>query len=194
MTKLRVRTFSISLDGYGAGPNRDLANPLGVGAMALHQWFFETKTFVRAHGRDGGQTGVDDDFAARGFDNVCAWIIGHVRSLSRPMARRCLEGWWGANPPFRTPVFVLTNHPRPSIAMERGTVFHFVADGIHAALKRASAAAGGKDIRLGGGVATIRQYLQAKLIDEMLLAWRPCCLARERTFLPASTCRNWATG
>jgi dihydrofolate reductase len=178
MTKLRVRSFSLSLDGYGAGPHQDLANPLGVGGMALHQWVFATRTFQKIHGRDGGATGVDDDFAARGFTNIGAWILG--RNMFGPVRGHwpddTWKGWWGDNPPYHTPVFVLTNHPRPSITMDGGTVFHFVADGINAALTRATEVANGQDIRLGGGVATIRQYLRAALIDEMHLAISPVLL------------------
>jgi dihydrofolate reductase len=178
MTKLRVQSFSLSLDGYGAGPHQDLANPLGVGGMALHQWVFATRTFHKIQGRDGGATGIDDDFAARGFTNIGAWILG--RNMFGPVRGHwpddTWKGWWGDNPPYHTPVFVLTNHPRPSITMDGGTVFHFVADGINAALTRATEAANGQDIRLGGGVATIRQYLRAALIDEMHLAISPVLL------------------
>jgi dihydrofolate reductase len=178
MSKLRVRSFSISIDGYGAGPNQDLANPLGVGGLALHQWFFATRTFQKMHGGDGGVTGIDDDFAARGFANIGAWILG--RNMFGPIRGAWPDdkwkGWWGDNPPYHVPVFVLTNHPRPSIVMEGGTIFHFVADGIHAALARATEAAGGKDVRLGGGVATIREYLRAGLVDEMHLAMSPVLL------------------
>jgi dihydrofolate reductase len=178
MSRLRVPSFSVSLDGYGAGPDQDLANPLGVGAMALHRWLFKTKTFSRITGQQGGQTGIDDDFAARGFENTGAWIIGRnmFGPYRGPWRDNAWKGWWGANPPFHAPVFVLTNHPRASIAMEGGTVFHFVADGIHAALKRAGEAAGGKDVRLGGGVATIRQFLEARLIDDIHLAVTPVLL------------------
>jgi dihydrofolate reductase len=178
MTKLRVQNFSVSLDGYGAGPNQDLANPLGVGGMALHQWFFATRTFQKMHGGAGGATGIDDDFAARGFANIGAWILG--RNMFGPVRGawpdHTWKGWWGDNPPYHTPVFVLTNHSRPSITMEGGTVFHFVTDGINAALTRATEAANGLDVRLGGGVATIRQYLRAALIDEMHLAISPVLL------------------
>jgi dihydrofolate reductase len=178
MTKLKVQSFSISLDGYGAGPNQDLANPLGVGGMAMHQWFFATRTFQKIHGRDGGATGIDDDFAARGFANMGAWILGRnmFGPVRGPWPDDTWKGWWGDNPPYHTPAFVLTNHPRPPIVMEGGTVFHFVADGINAALALATEAANGKDIRLGGGVATIRQYLRAALIDEMHLAISPVLL------------------
>ena len=178
MSKLRVRSFSISIDGYGAGPNQDLANPLGVGGPALHQWFFATRTFQKMHGGDGGVTGIDDDFAARGFANIGAWILGRnmFGPIRGPWPDDTWKGWWGENPPYHTPVFVLTNHPRPPIAMDGGTVFHFVDGGIEAALIRATEAAMGRDVRLGGGVATIRQYLQAALIDEMHLAISPVLL------------------
>lgn len=178
MSKLRVCSFSLSLDGYGAGPNQDLANPLGVGGMALHQWFFSTQKFQQVHGREDGTTGIDNDFAVRGFNNVGAWILGRnmFGPVRGPWRDDAWKGWWGDNPPYHTPVFVLTNHPRPPITLEGGTVFHFVADGIHAALTRATEAANGQDVRLGGGVATIRQYLHAALIDEMHLAISPVLL------------------
>jgi dihydrofolate reductase len=178
MTKLCVRSFSIAIDGYGAGPDQDLANPLGVGGMALHQWAFATRTFQRMHGKDGGSTGIDDDFAARGFANVGAWILGRnmFGPVRGPWPDDSWKGWWGPNPPYHTPVFVLTHHPRASISMEGGTVFHFVTDGIHAALARATEAANGHEVRLGGGVATIRQYLRSGLIDEMHLAVSPVLL------------------
>jgi dihydrofolate reductase len=178
LTRLRVQSFSLSLDGYGAGPHQDLANPLGIGGLALHQWFFATKTFQRIHGSDGGTTGIDDDFAARGFANIGAWILGRnmFGPVRGPWPDDAWKGWWGENPPYHTPVFVLTNHPRPSIAMAGGTVFHFVTDGINAALTRATEAANGQDVRLGGGVATIRQYLRAALIDEIHLAISPVLL------------------
>jgi dihydrofolate reductase len=178
MSKLRVHSFSISLDGYGAGPHQDLANPLGVGGMALHEWVFGTRTFQQMLGGEGGATGIDDDFAAHGFANIGAWILGRnmFGPVRGPWPDDTWKGWWGDKPPYHTPVFVLTNHPRPSITMEGGTVFHFVTDGIHAALTRAIEAANGKDIRLGGGVATIRQYLGAARIDEMHLAIAPVLL------------------
>jgi len=178
MSRLRVQSFSVSIDGFGAGPDQDLANPLGIGGMALHQWFFGTRTFKEMHGSAGGETGIDDDFAARGFANIGAWILGRnmFGPLRGPWPDESWQGWWGDSPPYHTPVFVLTNHPRPSIIMDGGTVFHFVADGIHAARARATEAAGGKGVRVGGGVATIRQYLQAALIDEMHLAISPVLL------------------
>ena len=178
MTKLRVNSFSIALDGFGAGPNQDLDNPLGVGGEALHEWAHATRTFRRMFGSDGGTTGVDDDFAARGFANIGAWILGRnmFGPIRGPWPDDTWKGWWGDNPPYKTPVFVLTHHPRASITMEGGTTFHFVTGGIHEALKRATEAADGRDVRLGGGVATIQQYLRAALIDEMHLAIAPMLL------------------
>jgi dihydrofolate reductase len=176
--RLRVHCFAISLDGYGAGPGQDLNNPLGVGGLALHQWSHATRTFQKMFGQDGGTTGVDDDFVVRGFDNVGAWILGRnmFGPVRGPWPDDGWKGWWGDNPPYHVPVFVLTHHPRASIAMDGGTTFHFITDGIHAALERAVEAAGGRDIRLGGGAATIRQYLQAGLIDEMHVAISPTLL------------------
>jgi dihydrofolate reductase len=185
MPKLRVHGFTISVDGYGAGPNQSLDNPLGVGGVALHEWAFATRTFRQMFGSEGGTTGIDDDFAARGFSNIGAWIIGRnmFGPIRGPWPDEAWKGWWGDNPPYHTPVFVLTNHPRASIAMSGDTTFHFVTDGIHTALQRASAAAGGQDIRLGGGVATIQQYLRAGLVDEMHLAISPILLgAGEQLF------------
>jgi dihydrofolate reductase len=178
MPKLRVHGFSISIDGYGAGPNQDLNNPLGVGGVALHDWAFATRTFRKMFGMDGGTTGIDDDFAARGFNNVGAWIMGRnmFGPIRGPWPDDAWKGWWGDNPPYHTPVFVLTNHPRASITMNGGTTFHFVTDGIHAALELAADAANDHDIRLGGGVSTIRQYLRAGLVDEMHLAISPVLL------------------
>ena len=178
MSKLRVHTFSISLDGYGAGPGQSLDNPLGVGGMALHEWVIPTRTFQQMSRKDGGTTGVDDDFAARGFANLGAWILGRnmFGPIRGPWPDENWKGWWGNNPPYHTPVFILTHHPRPSIVMEGGTTFHFVTGGIDAALKCAMDAAKGKDVRLGGGVAAIRQYLNAGLIDEMHLAIAPVLL------------------
>jgi dihydrofolate reductase len=178
MSKLRVHGFTISLDGYGAGPNQDLDNPLGVGGVALHEWAFATRTFRQMFGSGGGTSGIDDDCAARGFTNIGAWIMGRnmFGPIRGPWPDDAWKGWWGDSPPYHTPVFVLTNHPRTSITMNGGTSFHFVTDGIHAALKRAAEAANDQDIRLGGGVATIRQYLRAGLVDEMHLAISPVLL------------------
>jgi dihydrofolate reductase len=173
-----VHAFSISVDGYGAGPRQSLENPLGVGGPALHEWAFATETFQRMFGRAGGSTGIDNDFAARGFENVGAWILGRnmFGPVRGPWPDESWKGWWGDTPPYHTPVFVLTNHPRTSITMEGGTTFHFVTDGIHSALQLAQAAAHGKDVRLGGGVATIQQYLRAGLIDQMHVAIAPVLL------------------
>ena len=173
-SKLRVNCFSVSLDGYGAGPRQDLSNPLGVGGMALPEWFFPTRTFqTTVLGKaTGGTTGVDDDFAVRGMAGLGAWILG--RNMFGPIRGEWPDdqwkGWWGDTPPYHVPVFVLTHHPRAPLVMAGGTTFHFVTDGIHAALARAREAAQGKDIRVGGGVATVRQFVQAGLIDEMHLA------------------------
>ena len=172
MSKLRVHSFSISLDGYGAGPDQSHKEPLGIGGEELHEWLVETQTFQRMCGKEGGTTGVDDDFAARGFENVGAWIMGrnmfgHQRG---PWPDDGWKGWWGKNPPYHADVFVLTHHARDPIPMEGGTTFHFVTDGIHAALQRAQTSAKGRDVRLGGGASAIRQYLEAGLVDEMHVA------------------------
>jgi dihydrofolate reductase len=178
MSKLRVHSFSISLDGFGAGPDQDLNNPLGVGGAALHEWAFATRTFRQMFGSDGGTTGIDDSFAARGFDNIGAWILGRnmFGPIRGPWPDNIWKGWWGDNPPYHTPVYVLTHHSRESIIMSGGTTFHFVTDGIHAALQRAADTAKGQDIRVGGGVSTIQQYLRAGLVDEMHLAISPILL------------------
>ncbi len=178
MTKIRVHAFGISVDGYGAGPSQSLQNPLGIGGMALHDWFFPTQTFQRMHGKDGGITGIDDDFAVRSFDNIGAWIMGRnmFGPVRGPWPDESWKGWWGKNPPYHTQVFVLTHHARAPITMEGDTTFHFVTDGIHAATQLATAAANGKDIRIGGGVATIQQFLRAKLIDHFHLAISPTVL------------------
>ncbi|MER8458504.1 dihydrofolate reductase family protein [Mesorhizobium sp. M1300] len=179
MSKLRVSAFALSIDGFGAGPDQDLKNPLGVGGEALHEWMFGTRTFRKmVLGKDGGTTDTDEAFAARSFENVGAWILG--RNMFGPIRGEwpdeSWKGWWGDNPPYHVPVFVLTHHQRDPIVMEGGTTFYFVTDGIHSALEKAKAAADGKDVRLGGGVSTIRQYLKEKLIDEMHLAISPVLL------------------
>jgi dihydrofolate reductase len=175
MTRVLVRAFSISLDAYGAGPDQSLENPLGVGGMRLHQWLFGTRTFKAMVGQEGGAAGVNDDFAAKGFENIGAWILGRnmFGPVRGPWPDDSWKGWWGDEPPYHTPVFVLTHHARAPLTMAGGTVFHFVTDGIEAALDQARAAAGGKDVRIGGGVETIRQYLSAGLIDELHLAMAP---------------------
>jgi dihydrofolate reductase len=178
MPKLRVHNFAISLDGYGAGPNQDRNEPLGVGGEALHDWFVPTKTFQQMSGKEGGTTGIDDDFAARGFTNVGAFIMGRnmFGPVRGPWPDDSWKGWWGENPPYHAPTFVLTNHPRAAVVMDGGTTFHFVTDGIHAALQRATEAANGQDIQLMGGASAIRQYLRAGLIDAMHFAIAPILL------------------
>lgn len=178
MSKVRVNAFSISIDGYGAGPDQSLDRPLGRGGEALHEWFVPTRSFKRIQGADGGSTGIDDDFGTRSMENLGAWIMG--RNMFGPVRGDWPDfewkGWWGEEPPYHCPVFVLTHHPRPPLEMAGGTVFHFVTGGIREALDRAREAAGGKDIRIGGGAATIRQYLDAGLIDEMHVAMAPVLL------------------
>lgn len=178
MSKLRVACYSISVDGYAAGPNQDIDNPLGVGGAAIQEWVFPTRTFQRMIGGDGGTTGLDDQFAARGFDNVGAWIMGRnmFGPVRGPWPDEAWKGWWGDNPPYHTEVFILSHHPRPSVTMEGGTIFHFVTEGIDEALHRAREAANGRDVRIGGGAATVRQYLRAGLIDEMHIALSPTLL------------------
>ncbi|WP_031406060.1 dihydrofolate reductase family protein [Thiomonas sp. FB-Cd] len=180
MPQLRVAAFSISLDGLGAGPRQSLEHPLGVGGMELHRWAFATRSFRRMHGKDGGSTGVDEDFAARSFANVGAWILGRnmFGPIRGPWPDAQWRGWWGESPPYHVPVFVLTHHPREPIEMQGGTTFHFVTGGVDEALNHAFDAAGGKDVRLGGGVAVVRQYLAARLIDEIHLALSPVLLGQ----------------
>ncbi len=186
MPKLRVESFTISLDGFGAGPDQDLTNPLGVGGTALHGWALTTRTFQKmVFGKDGGQDGIDEDFAARGFHNVGAWVLGRnmFGPVRGPWPDESWRGWWGDNPVYQVPVFVLTHHARPSLVMEGGTTFHFVTEGTAFALERARKAAAGKDVRLGGGVSVIQQYLRQRLIDEMHIAIAPVLLGRgERLF------------
>ena len=186
MSRLRVESFTLSLDGFGAGPDQDLSNPLGVGGTALHGWALATRTFQQhLFGADGGQGGIDDEFAARGFSNVGAWILGRnmFGPVRGPWPDESWRGWWGENPVYHVPVYVLTHHARPPLVMEGGTTFHFVTDGIDAALTRAREAAAGKDVRLGGGVHVIQQYLRRRLIDEMHVAISPVLLGSgERLF------------
>jgi len=178
MSKLRVQSFAISIDGYGAGPNQDLQNPLGVGGPELMEWFFRTRVWRRMNGHKDGETGVDNRMAEQGFTGIGAWILGRnmFGPVRGPWPDDSWKGWWGDEPPYHTPVFVLTHYARAPLKMAGGTEFRFVTEGIIAALEQATAAAGGRDIRLGGGVATIRQYLQAALIDELHLAIRPIVL------------------
>jgi dihydrofolate reductase len=181
MSKLRVSAFTISIDGFGAGPDQGMDQPLGVGGMGLHTWLLGTRRFQADHGGEAAATSaVDEAFADRAMAQVGAWILGrNMFAASRgPWTDDGWTGWWGPNPPYHVPVFVLSHHPRPSIVMEGGTTFHFVTDGIEAALARARAAAGDQDIRVGGGVATIRQYLTAGHIDELHLVVAPVLLGR----------------
>jgi dihydrofolate reductase len=180
MSRLRIHCIGVSADGFAAGPGQTLEQPMGVGGMALHEWVFPTRMFHRMVGKEGGSTGVDNQFAERGFEGVGAWILG--RNMFGPIRGAWPDdtwrGWWGDEPPYHCPVFVLTHHPRASIEMQGGTTFHFVTDGLQAALERARAAAGGRDVRLGGGAATLRQGLEARLVDEMHLAVTPAILGR----------------
>ncbi len=181
MATVRVNGYTISLDGYGAGPDQDINNPLGVGGTELHQWLVPTRTFQRTlFGKDGGTTGLDDEFAARSFQNVGAWILG--RNMFGPIRGDWPDanwkGWWGESPPYHVPAFILTHHARPPIEMNGGTTFHFVTGGIREALDRAREAAAEKDVRIGGGASTIQQYLREGLIDELHIAISPVVLGR----------------
>jgi len=180
MAKVRVAGFSVSLDGFGAGPEQSLQNPLGKRGKELHGWAFPTKTFQTMFGQDGGSEGVDDDYARRSMAGFGAFILG--RNMFGPVRGEwpdeSWKGWWGDNPPYRAPTYILTHHPRDPIVMEGGTTFYFVTDGIESALRQAKAAAGDKDVKIGGGVSTVRQYLQAGLIDEMHFAFSPVMLGQ----------------
>jgi dihydrofolate reductase len=174
--KVKVLCFGTSLDGYSAGPHQDLQNPLGVGGPAIFEWFFRTDVFQRMHGSGQGEkSSVDNRIAERGFENIGAWILG--RNMFGPVRGawpdESWKGWWGDEPPYHVPAFVLTHHPRPVLRMKGGTDFHFVTDGIESALAQAKAAAAGRDVRIGGGVSTVRQFLQAGLVDEMHVAVGP---------------------
>ena len=185
MSRVRVECFTISIDGYGAGPEQSLDNPLGVGGEALHDWIVSTRAWRQMHGKEGGVTGIDDDFAARGAKNVGAWIMGRnmLAPIRGPWPDMNWKGWWGKNPPFHAPVFVLTHHARPPLQMEGNTIFHFVTGGIHEALHQARQAADGMDVQIGGGASTIQQYLRAALLDELHIAIAPILLGRgERLF------------
>jgi len=178
MSKVRVMSFALSLDGFGAGVCQDIDNPLGVGGFDLMEWFFQTRSWRRMHGQPDGETGVDDAMASQAFDNLGAWILGRnmFGPVRGPWPDESWKGWWGDEPPYHTPVFVLTHHPRAPLVMQGGTTFHFVTGGIHEALDRARDAAADKDVRIGGGVSTIRQYLAAGLIDDLHFALRPVFL------------------
>jgi dihydrofolate reductase len=175
--KVRVDAYSISLDGFGAAKNQSLENPFGVGGMVVADWMRDTKFFHDMIGGSGGSTGIDHERALASMQGIGAWIMGrNMFTPGRGAWDMDWKGWWGPNPPYHTPVFVLTHYPRASLEMEGGNVFHFVTGGIHEALEKARAAAGTKDIRIGGGAATIRQYLEAGLVDEMRLAVSPVLL------------------
>jgi len=180
MQKLRVESFSISVDGFGAGIDQSIENPLGIGGRNLHNWAFPTKTFQNMLFGGDGEEGIDNDFAARGFRNIGAWIMG--RNMFGPIRGPWLDdkwvGWWGDTPPYHCPVFVLTNHSREPVTMKGGTIFYFVTNGIQEALKRAMEAANGLDVRIGGGIFTIQQYLKNSLIDELHLAISPVLLGK----------------
>ena len=178
MTKLRVLSFAMSLDGYSAGRNQDLQNPLGVNGFDMMDWFIHTRSWRAMHGQDGGETGIDNGMAQQGFQGIGAWILGRnmFGPVRGPWPDDSWKGWWGDEPPYHTPVFVLTHHARAPLRMKGGTEFHFVTDGIQSALAQAKAAAGDRDVRLGGGVATVREYLQAGLVDDLHLAVRPVLL------------------
>ena len=185
MSRVKVASFGMSIDGFSAGPRQSLEDPLGVGGAALMTWFFPTRTFQQMHGGGGGETGIDDDFAARGFASVGAWIIGRnmFGPIRGPWPDDSWKGWWGEEPPYHVPVFVLTHHARESLVMRGGTTFHFVTEGIYAALDAARDAAGNRDVRIGGGGDTVRQYLQAGLVDELHLALSPSLLGQGTALL-----------
>lgn len=178
MSKVRVAAFTVSIDGFGAGPGQSVEHPLGRGGEELHNWFVPTRSFQSMYGKDEGTTGIDEQFGAKSFENLGAWVMG--RNMFGPVRGEWPDdgwrGWWGDNPPYHVPVFVLTHHAREPVEMKGGTTFHFVTGGIEEALERARQAAGGKDVRIGGGVSVIRQYLEARLIDEMHLAVSPVLL------------------
>ncbi|HEY0822998.1 MAG TPA: dihydrofolate reductase family protein [Ramlibacter sp.] len=187
MSKVKVQAFSVSIDGFGAGPRQSLENPLGAGGTTLHQWFYPTRTFQQMVGGEGGTTGIDDEFARRSLEGLGAWIMGRnmFGPVRGPWPDASWKGWWGDNPPYHVPVFVLTHHARAPVTMQGGTVFHFVTGGIQEALERAREAAGAKDVRIGGGVSTVRQYLQAGLVDEMHLVIAPTVLGSGEPLLAA---------
>jgi dihydrofolate reductase len=178
MSKLRVQNYAVSIDGFGAGAAQDLQNPLGVNGPELFEWFFQTHVWRKMHGDNDGETGIDNEIAEQGFEGIGAWILGRnmFGPIRGPWPDDSWKGWWGDEPPYHTSVFVLTHHAREPLRMAGGTEFYFVTDGIHAALEQATAAAAGRDIRLGGGASTIRQYLRARLIDELHLAIQPVLL------------------
>lgn len=192
MGKVHVSAFGITLDGFSAGPNQSLNDPLGVNGKDMMEWFFPTKTFIELHGGEGGETGIDNDFAAKSMTGNGAWILGRnmFGPVRGPWPDDEWKGWWGDEPPYHVPTFVLTHHAREPLVMKGGTTFYFVTDGIHSALEQAKAAAGERDVRIGGGPSTIRQYLQAGLIDEMHLAVRPVFLGQGEPLLAGLDLRD----
>ena len=192
MSIVRVNSFSVSLDGYAAGPHQSLDAPLGIRGPELFSWFFSTRTWKQMHGHEGGSTGIDNEWAQRGMENVGAWILGRnmFGPVRGPWPDDAWKGWWGEEPPYHVPTFVLTHHSRNSIEMQGGTTFHFVTDGIESALQRAKDAANGGDVRIGGGVATVQQYLRARLIDELHLVFRPILMGAGENLFPALTWQN----
>ncbi len=185
MQKLKVAAFSISIDGFGAGPNQNINNPLGERGIELHKWVLSTKIFQQMHGDGGGgEEGINNDFAVRSFQNIGAWILGRnmFGPIRGPWPDENWRGWWGENPPYHCPVFVLTNHPRKPLEMEGGTTFYFITDGFYSALEKAMKSANGKDVRIGGGPNTIRQFVNAGLVDEIHLVVSPVILGKGESF------------
>src|SRR4051812_28023307 len=180
MSLVKVAAFTVSVDGFGAGPRQDLQNPLGVRGPEMFQWFFKTDVFNKMHGQGGGASGIDNDMAAESMSGMGAWILGRnmFGPVRGPWPNDDWKGWWGDEPPYHVPAFILTHYPREPIEMKGGTTFHFVTDGIESALEQAKAAAGDKDIRIGGGPATVRQFLNARLIDQLHLVVRPILLGK----------------
>ena len=192
MSKVVVQSIGMSLDGFSAGTDQSIDEPLGVLGRDLMDWFFPTKTFIEQHGGEGGETGIDDDFAAQSMSGKGAWILGRnmFGPIRGPWPDEEWKGWWGEEPPYHVPTFVLTHHEREPIEMKGGTTFHFVTDGIHSALEQAKTAAGDRDVRIGGGPATIRQFLSARLIDELHLALRPMFLGKGEPLLAGLNLRE----
>lgn len=181
MPKVRVAGFGVSADGFSAGIEQSLSDPLGKRGTEIFQWFFHTKAFCSMHGREGGSAGdIDDKYAYLAMDNFGAFILGRnmFGPVRGPWTDNSWKGWWGENPPYHAPTFILTHYEREPLVMEGGTTFHFVTGGIEEALSLAKTAAGNKDVKIGGGVSTVRQYLKAGLIDSIHLASVPVLLGK----------------
>jgi dihydrofolate reductase len=178
MAKLRVHNLSVSVDGYAAGPNQSIDNPLGIGAERLHEWIFKTRYGRRMIGQDGGDEGLDNEFLGRGDEGIGATVMGRnmFGPVRGPWPDESWRGWWGEDPPYHHPVFVLTHHAREALKMEGGTTFHFVSDGIESALTQAKEAARGRDVWLAGGASVVNQYLAARLVDEIDVSIAPLIL------------------